>query len=136
MATPPRIKTLSILLCTLLLASVNPGSGRAEERPVEGLNTHEYMLIDLSRALGALHHLRSMCFPEEQVLWRERMKELIRLEQPSRRQMADMTRNFNEHYHAAQRRFPQCSRSALSEARIHAENASRVADRLLGSLTS
>ncbi|MGF1457011.1 MAG: TIGR02301 family protein [Alphaproteobacteria bacterium] len=126
------IRSVCVLTIVLALSAVRPAP--AEEQ-VEGLNTYEYMLIDLSRALGALHHLRSMCYPEEHVLWRERMKELIRLEQPSRRQMSDMTRNFNDYYHSAQRRFPDCTRAALSEARLHADQAVRIADRLLARLS-
>ncbi len=125
-------RSAAIILAILTLAAASAPPAFAAQR-VEGLNAHEYNLLDLSKALGALHHLRGLCYDRERRLWQDRMDELVRLEQPSRRQVRAMTAKFREGFEAARRRFSQCSRSVQVEARLQAEQAIRVSSRIIAS---
>lgn len=83
-------------------------------------------LVSLSRIFGELHHVRRTCEPEREAdIWRNRMKRLIDLEEPSFDVREQMVAAFNEGYVAAQARFPYCERSAedFAAARAYAGEA-------------
>ncbi len=126
------------LLCAALTAAVLTGA--AFPGPVAARDTrdaataYESDLRALARALGTLHHIRPLCVPDERMLWRDTMKELIRHEDPSRRQAAAMTQEFNDGYAEARNRFESCTPQAESEARIQAEQAALISARLNAAL--
>jgi uncharacterized protein (TIGR02301 family) len=70
-------------------------------------------LSGLSLIFGELHHIRRLCAPaREGDYWRDQMKRLIELEEPSFDLREDMVRAFNDGYASAQGRFSDCSRRA------------------------
>ena len=78
-------------------------------------------LTGLSRIFGELHHIRRMCEPaREGDAWRDRMKRLIDLEQPSFDLREEMVGAFNDGYRSAQDRFSFCDRNAEDYAAARA----------------
>ncbi len=81
-------------------------------------------LLALSQILGELHHVRRMCSPRREAdVWRERMKQLVALEEPADSQKAQMVAAFNDGYRGAQRAFRSCDRAAEDFAAARAEEA-------------
>lgn len=88
-------------------------------------------LTGLSRIFGELHHIRRMCEPErEGDFWRERMKSLIALEQPSFDLREEMVGSFNDGYASAQSRFPYCDRDAEDYAAARARAGEAIVSNL------
>lgn len=78
-------------------------------------------LTGLSRIFGELHHIRRLCEPErEGDIWRDRMKRLIDLEEPSFDLREEMVGSFNDGYSSAQSRFAYCDRDAEDYAAARA----------------
>lgn len=92
-------------------------------------------LTGLSRIFGELHHIRRLCEPErEGDFWRERMKSLIALEQPSFDLREEMVGSFNDGYASAQSRFPYCDRGAEDYAAARALAGEAIVSNLTGPL--
>ncbi len=90
-------------------------------------------LTGLSRIFGELHHIRRNCGPDSEAdVWRERMKRLIDLEQPSFDLREEMVGSFNEGYTNAQTGFPECSR----DARDFAASRALTGEALVSNLTA
>lgn len=80
-------------------------------------------LTALSALFGELHHIRRLCEPRrESEIWRERMKRMIELEQPTSNLQNELVKAFNDGYRTAQTRFDRCDRRAEDFA---ASNAAR-----------
>jgi uncharacterized protein (TIGR02301 family) len=78
-------------------------------------------LVSLSQIFGELHHIRRTCDPDREAdVWRNRMKQLIDLEEPSFDIREQMVAAFNDGYVSAQARFPYCDREAESYAAARA----------------
>lgn len=86
-------------------------------------------LTALSALFGELHHIRRLCEPRrEGEIWRERMKQLIDLEQPTSSLQNDLVSAFNDGYRRAQNRFDRCNgRTEDYAADIAARGEERVA---------
>jgi uncharacterized protein (TIGR02301 family) len=85
---------------------------------------------DLAEILGQVHYMRSLCAEGEDMVWRDAMMELIRLEEPSQNERREMTRRFNQGYHAARDRFPECDVQARREMEKLAAEGARLSARL------
>lgn len=92
-------------------------------------------LQTLSRIFGELHHIRRTCEPEREAdAWRNRMRRLVELEQPSAELRSRMVEAFNGGFRAAQERFPYCDRDARNAAAAAAASAEDVTQRLMAPL--
>jgi uncharacterized protein (TIGR02301 family) len=83
-------------------------------------------LVSLAQIFGELHHIRRTCDPDREAdVWRNRMKRLIDLEEPSFEVREQMVGAFNQGYTGAQARFPYCDRDAedYAAARAYAGEA-------------
>ncbi len=117
-----------ILSLAAIAAFVSPAFALEEDYRARQEN-----LIELSKILGELHHVRRMCSPRREAdVWRERMKRLVSLEEPADSQKAQMVAAFNDGYRSAQNAFRTCDRGAedfaaaraeQGEARIHSLTA-------------
>ncbi len=85
---------------------------------------------NLAELLGKVHYMRNLCVGGEDMVWRDAMMELIRLEEPSRAERREMTRRFNEGYHSARDRFPECDVKARREMERLAADGARLSSRL------
>ncbi|MEO1015120.1 MAG: TIGR02301 family protein [Pseudomonadota bacterium] len=118
------IRRLSIGIFGALAACVLAAPAHAA-RPDE--------LVALSAVFGELHHVRRMCEPKrEGDLWRERMKQLVRLEQPTAKLRRRLVASFNDGFRSAQERYSECDRAAerFAEGRagLGAEIAAKLAN--------
>jgi uncharacterized protein (TIGR02301 family) len=106
----------------LILALLISGAAWAQESTPSlqpgGGQSYQSRLLRLSEILGALHFVRAQCEPAEDVRWRDRMQELIRLERPSTEQRNAMVVKFNDGYGDAKSRFSVCT----DAARVYAAN--------------
>lgn len=85
----------------------------------------------LSEILGALHAVRPVCEPSEELHWRDRMQEMMRLERPTSEQKLEMINRFNAGYEAG-RRFSVCT----DAARVFAANQAREGEQLSRALAA
>lgn len=89
----------------------------------------------ISALFGELHHLRRTCEPRDEAdVWRERMKQLISLEEPEDRVRNQLVTQFNDGYRRAQRSFPSCDRRARDYAAARAAQGEGIVRRLAASL--
>jgi len=72
-------------------------------------------LVRLSEILGAVHHLREVCNANEGQLWRLKMQELIRLEQPDENLKELMVARFNRTYHQHRLAYSRCTGLARTD---------------------
>lgn len=72
-------------------------------------------LVRLSEILGAVHHLREVCNSNEGQLWRMKMQELLKLEQPSDELKELMIARFNRTYHQHRLAYPRCTGQARGD---------------------
>lgn len=85
----------------------------------------------LSKTLGQMHYLRTLCFGEDDQVWRDHMAELLRYEAPrSTSVRANLTRAFNTGYYQEQRRHATCSESVSVDVAALAENGRSLAEML------
>ncbi len=84
-------------------------------------------LPGLARVFGELHHIRRLCEPEREAdVWRDRMKRLIDLEQPSYELREQMVGAFNDGYSTAVERFPVCDADAEGYAASRASTGAAI----------
>ncbi|MFZ5616633.1 MAG: TIGR02301 family protein [Pseudomonadota bacterium] len=92
-------------------------------------------LVGLAQIFGELHHIRRMCEPDDEGdVWRNRMKRLIDLEQPSFDLREEMVAAFNAGYVSAQGEFPYCDRDAEDYAAARAANGEALVANLTAPL--
>lgn len=88
-------------------------------------------LKSLAAVFGELHHIRRMCEPRyESDVWRDRMKQLIDLEQPSPALRQGLVAAFNDGYRGGQARFAFCDRDAEDYAAARADEGQAIVARL------
>ncbi len=89
----------------------------------------------LAGFFGALHHLRRTCNPVlEAEIWRQRMQNLIALEEPDDKTHLGMVAAFNERFKASQKQYPECTRQALEVSRDIAFRGNEIVLRLTAPL--
>jgi len=89
-------------------------------------------LVALAAVFGELHHIRRHCDPRrESDVWRERMKQLVELEEPQAAAREEMVAAFNKGYRAAQQRFSSCSRNARDHGAARAAQGEAIVERLV-----
>lgn len=85
----------------------------------------------LSKNLGQLHYLRTLCFGVDDQLWRDRTASMMKIEageDEARRSL--ITRAFNAGYYQEKDRFDSCSKDVSVDAAAVAENARNIATML------
>ncbi len=90
-------------------------------------------LVTLSQIFGELHHIRRVCDPDREAdTWRNRMKRLIDLEEPSFDVREQMVAAFNDGYVSAQARFPYCD----GDSESYAASRAYAGEALVSNLTA
>lgn len=101
----------------------------------------ESQLLQLAGLLGTMQLVQSLCSPQDQDFWRERMQEMIRLEKPSREQQNALINAFNATYNDAKRKFDpnddqDKSKLCTAEARAIATDTGHRGEALAQSLSN
>ena len=95
----------------------------------------ESQLLQLAGLLGAMQMVQSLCSPQDQDFWRERMQEMIRLEKPSREQQNALINAFNNGYNDTQNKFTTCTAEARALATDTAHRGEALAQSLSNAIT-
>ncbi|MEO0398471.1 MAG: TIGR02301 family protein [Pseudomonadota bacterium] len=91
----------------------------------------------LSAVFGELHHLRRMCEPSRETdFWRERMKQMVSLEQPTASLRRQLVSAFNGGYTSAQQKHSRCSGEARRFAAERASAGRALTSKLAGGLST
>lgn len=121
------MRILLMILTMMLLAA----AGAEAQSPAPDYRQRQADLETLSGVFGALHHIRRSCAPRvEADIWRERMKQLVDLEEPQPTARNAMVAAFNEAYRRAQAQFPYCDRRARDYAAASAARGELIVARL------
>lgn len=106
-------------------------TGEAVAQSAEDYRRRQADLASISQIFGELHHIRRHCDPRREAdLWRERMKRMIELEEPTESQQQELVRAFNRGFQGAQARYPSCDRRARDYAAARAMEGDGVLRRL------
>ena len=117
-------------LVLLALLAAAPAAAQSVDYAQRGRD-----LVSLAGAFGELHHVRRMCEPRREAdVWRDRMKRLIDLEQPTPQLRQEMVSAFNDGYRGVQSRFDRCDDRAEDYAAGRASEAGAVVNRLAAPL--
>lgn len=103
----------------------------AEKRVEEDMLKMNNLVEALSKNLGQLHYLRTLCFGDDDQLWREKTAEMMDVEvgdDTERRR--DIIRAFNAGYNQERDRFSSCSKAVSLDAAALSENARNIATML------
>lgn len=118
------------VLALLVLFSLSPAAAQQA-----GSAARNGALVGLARVFGELHHIRRLCEPaRESDVWRDRMKRLIDLEQPTFDQREAMVAAFNDGYLGAQTRHPYCDAQAEDYAAARAAAGEALVSNLTAAL--
>ncbi|MEQ9520036.1 MAG: TIGR02301 family protein [Parvibaculum sp.] len=112
----------AVLLTLLLLMPAAMGATRS--------STSESDLVRLSEILGAVHHLREVCNANEGQLWRGKMQELLKLEEPSTDLKELLIARFNRAYHQHRQAYARCTGQARTDATRLLDEGAALTDRL------
>lgn len=125
-------KAIASLAALLLIASLAASAQDAAAPQRSGGGSVESQLTQLAGLLGTLQMVQSLCSPQDQDFWRERMQEMIRVEKPSREQQNALINAFNAGYNDAQNKFTSCT----AEAHALALDTSQKGEALAQSLSN
>ena len=123
---------IALILCTPLAAGAQEATPSLQR---SGGASTESQLLQLAGILGTLQMVQSLCSPQDQEFWRERMQEMIRLEKPSREQQNALINAFNAGYNDAQNRFTSCTDEARALATSTAKKGEALAQMLANAIT-
>lgn len=121
-----------LLLSVVLLAAApamaqtggNPG---AVARPPNTMQNQ----AQLAETLGAMHWLTIVCAGRKDQAWRNRMIEMLELENPGYRQRQRMVAAFNRGYREQEDQFPKCMQEAVSaQIRLKAQQGQILSNAL------
>lgn len=105
-----------LLVLVLGPAIMSPAKAQATADEMAGFEARQQLLIDLAGTLGALHELRKLCYYYDRPnLFRDRMKELIALEEPAPATQDKMINAFNSERRKIENRFDFCDAEAEFE---------------------
>lgn len=122
----PRFSLAAALACTVF-ASAAPAAAQRIDYVQRGQD-----LEALSRAFGELHLIRRMCEPRREAeIWRNRMRQLVELEQPQPGLRDRMVAAFNAGFRDAEQRFEYCDEDARDYAAASAASADQIVNRLM-----
>ena len=88
-------------------------------------------LSRLSEILGAVHFLRELCGGNDQMLWRDRMTELMDAEASSALRRVRLTRAFNAGYRSYSRTYTSCTPTAQSSITKFMAEGAEIAEALV-----
>lgn len=103
----------------------------AELRIEEDMMTMSSLVEALSKNLGQMHYLRTLCFGAGDQKWRDFATQMMDIEAPNERaRKRQLIRAFNTGYYQAESRHKTCSQSVSVDAAALAENGRHIASML------
>jgi uncharacterized protein (TIGR02301 family) len=92
------------------LPPIEPRESAAPPPPDD--RPYDDKLLRLAEILGAVHYLRELCGAEEGQIWRDQMKDLVKLEGSTAVRRAKLVKSFNNGYRGYRRTYRTCTGSA------------------------
>lgn len=124
--TTKKIITILITSLSLLLLVIGkPAHAMPENRP------YDANLMRLSEILGAVHYLRALCGINDQLIWRQKMQELITAEGGTVKRKLKLTKSFNKGYKSFQRTYRLCTPSAKAAIDHFLEEGIEISEKLI-----
>lgn len=103
----------------------------AEKRVEDDMLKMNNLVEALSKNLGQLHYLRTLCFGDDDQLWREKTAEMMDVEAADdTERRRDIIRAFNAGYNQERDRFSTCTKAVSLDAAALSENARNIATML------
>ena len=127
------------IMAALSLGAAVPASAQSSQADREEVHKRiELDMIDmpdlvqaLTKNLGQLHYLRTICFGKTDQTWRVHATKMMEIESPSDREKRRLLiKSFNDGYYDQEKRHPACSESVSREAAAIAENGRHLASML------
>lgn len=103
----------------------------AETRVENDMVTMSNLVEALSKNLGQLHYLRTLCFGQNDQTWREQTAAMMDVEAPNdQARRRQLIRAFNAGYFEEKDRFATCTKNVSVDAAALSENARNIASML------
>ena len=103
----------------------------AETRVENDMVTMSNLVEALSKNLGQLHYLRTLCFGQNDQTWREQTAAMMDVEAPNdQARRRQLIRAFNAGYYEEKDRFATCTKNVSVDAAALSENARNIASML------
>ncbi len=100
----------------------------AERRVESDMQTMSNLVEALSKNLGQLHYLRTLCFGENDQTWRVQTSAMMDVEAPKdQARRRQLIRAFNAGYYEEKDRFQTCTKNVSVDAAALSENARNIA---------
>ncbi len=105
--------SITALLMSLALQQAAP----APQPQIYSFVERQAQLIEIASVLGRMHHLHQTCQPGDYLpdRFRDRMKELVTLEEPPQKTKDEMVAGFNQGFQSTKRRHKICDARAMEE---------------------
>ncbi len=118
---------LSMTFLSLAPVTLHPVKLQAapENRP------YDAGLLRLSEILGAVHYLRALCGINDELIWRDKMLDLIKAEGVTSKRKAKLTKSFNKGYKSFQRTYRRCTPSAKTAINLFLEEGIELSEKLV-----
>ena len=130
------MKTLAVIAVLSLVQVTDPiaQGDISVDTQIYSFAERQQQLIDMAELLGQIHHLHQICqpydyFPER---YRNRMKELVTLEEPVLTTRNDMVAAFNDGFQSTKARFDYCGPEAETEMRSLGADGTELTRQLAG----
>ena len=128
------MKHLICFICFVVAGSLTIAQDSAAQEPGD-YRVRQQNLTKLSGIFGELHHIRRICEPRNEAdIWRNRMKKLVELEEPSDTHHVRLVEAFNNGYKSAQRQYNFCNRDAEDYAASRASEGDVIVNQLTAPL--
>lgn len=103
----------------------------AELRVEEDMVKMTNLIEALSKNLGQIHYLRTLCFGNKDQKWRDYATRMVTLEAPNNAERRrEIIRAFNAGYYQEQERHQKCSKDVSVDVAALAENGRHIANML------
>ncbi|PHR57373.1 MAG: TIGR02301 family protein [Robiginitomaculum sp.] len=112
--------------CLLVFFASSALAQSPVQRPPDTRRTME----KLAETIGAIHYLHVVCQGRKTQDWRDRMVEMLELENPGYRARGRLIGAFNQGYRQQARRFPDCGSQIDRQIQIKAEQGRILSDAL------
>ena len=91
---------------------------------------YDAKMLRLAEILGSLHYLRNLC-GEKTSLWRDKMEELIKAENPTPTRRVRLYASFNDAYRAFSDNYHTCTKAAVDADRRYIKEGTALSHELL-----
>ncbi|MBH9987810.1 TIGR02301 family protein [Bartonella sp. W8098] len=112
----------NLVIMAFLLTPIPAG---AEQVP-----QYDAKMLRLAEILGSLHYLRNLC-GQKTPLWRDKMEELIKAENPAPTRRARLYAAFNDAYRAFSDNYHTCTKAAVDADRRYIKEGTALSHELL-----